>query len=215
MMDSDVLVSVAHADGVAGVVRCGGRMWLAGYLGGGATGLESYWSSVEGLTGKRSAEGGMLPPGAVGAEVVDRSGRRHRAICANGAWVIVLGEPTIGDVRPVRFLDAQGNTVMRPVPDGWALEGRLPDRGESCPACAHRVWERIRAPDGSFGMRWAGEDASPDEPPDIVPEIGEDWEATPWRRCTACGHAESERTSVQLLVSDDNALSDQPNAPRD
>jgi hypothetical protein len=190
-VDSEVLVSVEHDDGVAGIVSCGELAFVSGYLGTGGTGLDGYRSSMAGLTGERSVEGGYLPPGAVEAEVVDRSGRRHRAACAAGAWIIVLDEPTIGDERPVRFLDGAGNTVPRPIPDGWAREPR-PDYQEPCPACGHRTWEQMRAPDGSGGMRWAGEGDPPSEPPATVPEVGEDWEATPWVRCMTCGHAETE-----------------------
>lgn len=97
VVDDEVLVSVEHEDGVAAVVRSGELVCLSGYLGHAKTVLDGYESSMEGLAGERSAEGGLLPPGAVGAEVVDRAGRRHRPTCAAGAWVIVLDEPTIGD----------------------------------------------------------------------------------------------------------------------
>ena len=153
-------------------------------------------------TGQRSAEGGLLPPGAVSADVVYRSGRRHRAACKAGAWVIVLDEPTIGDARPVLFLDADGNIVRQPFPEGWACEARL-DYHEPCPACGSRTWDRMRAPDGSAGMRWAGDGDPPDEPPDTVPSVGADWEATPWRRCTTCGYSESEpNVSVGIKLDD-------------
>lgn len=206
-VDGEVLVSVEHDDGVAGIARCGDLACLAGYLGEAGTVLEGYWSAMEGLTGQRSAEGGLLPPGAVNAEVVDRSGRRHRAACAAGAWVIVLDEPTIGDARPVLFLDADGNAVQRPVRNGWAREPR-PDYHEPCPACGSRTWDRITAPDGSAGMRWAGEGDPPDEPPDTVPEVGRGWEATPWCRCTRCGYAESEGIVTVGIKLDDVPLDD-------
>jgi len=204
-VDGRVLLSVEHDDGVAGIVRHGELACLSGYLGEGETVLDGYWSSMEGLTRERSAEGGLLPPGAVGAEVVDRSGRRHRAVCATGAWMIVLDEPTIGDMRPVRFLDAEGNIVRRPAPDGWAHEPG-PDHHEPCPACGNRTWERMRAPDGSAGMRWAGEDDPPDEPPETVPEVGGDWEATPWLRCTTCGYAETEGVVFSAMFKLDDVL---------
>ena len=100
---------------------------LSGCLGHAKTVVDGYSSAVEGLTGERSAEGGLLPHGAVGAEVVDRADRRHRA-----------------------------TTVRRPRPDGWAREPGL-DYRERCPACGNLAWERIRAPDGPAGMRWAGD----------------------------------------------------------
>ena len=205
-MGGEVLVAVEHADGVAGVVRYGELVCLSGYLGEAETVLDGYWSAMEGLTGERSAEGGLLPPDAVDAEVVDRSGRRHRAASATGAWVIVLDEPTIGDMRPVRFLDTEGNTVRRPVPDGWAREPGT-DYHEPCPACGFRVWERMRAPDGSGGMRWAGDEDPPDEPPATVPVVGGNWQATPWMRCTSCGYAEGE-ANVSIGVKVDDVLPD-------
>jgi hypothetical protein len=204
VVGDEVLVSVEHGDGVAAIVRSGELVCLSGNLGHAKTVLDGYSSSMQGLTGERSAEGGLLPPGAVRAEVVDRAGRRHFATCAAGAWIIVLDEPTIGDVRPVRFLDAEGNTVRRPTPDGWARE-LAPDFHEPCPACGNRAWERIRAPDGSGGMRWAGDHDPPDEPPERVPEVGGDWEATPWLRCTTCGYAEAEGIVVTATFMRDHA----------
>jgi hypothetical protein len=41
-------------------------------------------------------------------------------------------------------------------------------------------------------MRWVGDHDPPDEPPESVPEVGGDWQATPWRACTICGYAEGE-----------------------
>ena len=86
-MDGRVLVSVQHGDGVAGIVRSGDLTCLSGYVGEAETVLEGCWSAMEGLTGQRSAEGGLLPPGAVSANVdlIDRSGRRHRAACKASA----------------------------------------------------------------------------------------------------------------------------------
>jgi hypothetical protein len=210
VVDDEVLVSVEHEDGVAAVVRSGEWVCLSGYLGHAKTVLDGYESSMEGLTGERSAEGGLLPPGAVGAEVVDRAGRRHRPTCAAGAWVLVLDEPTIGDVRPVRFLDAEGNTVRRPAPDGWAREP-APDSHAPCPACGNRVWERIRALDGSSGMRWAGDHDPPDEPPESVPEVGGNWEPAPLLRCTTCGYAEGEPIIVSATFERDHALPEDDN----
>jgi hypothetical protein len=143
----EILVSAEHADGEAGILRADEGCCLCGYLPDGAwTLLREYWSSMEGLTGDRSAEGGMLPPGAVGAEFVDRAGRRHLTSSGNGAWVIVLEEPTIGDVRPVRFVDEEGETVRRPLPDEWSREP-LPRCHDVCPACGGTGWERVRPVD--------------------------------------------------------------------
>ena len=44
----------------------------------------------------------------------------------------------------------------------------------------------------------------PLEQPDTVPEVGGDWEATPWLACTTCGYAESEGAiSVGIAELDD------------
>lgn len=203
-MTFEVLVSVEHADGEAGVLRDGEDYCLSGYLSdGGWTLLSEYWSSMEGLTGDRSVEGGRLPPGAVGAEVVDRSGRRHVAASSNGAWVIVLGEPTVGDPRPVRFLDEEGQTVRRPLPDSWPREP-LPHRQETCPACGAKGWERARPIDSSFGMR-RRPDAPPidPEPPPTVPTDWTGWEPVPMLVCKTCGCAESEPISLVAIWQGD------------
>jgi hypothetical protein len=52
-------------------------------------------------------------------------------------------------------------------------------------------------------MRWAGEHDPPDEPPETVPEVGGDWEATPWLRCTTCGYAESEGITLTAMFNPD------------
>ncbi|MFZ0973423.1 MAG: hypothetical protein WAN22_14435 [Solirubrobacteraceae bacterium] len=104
-MDGDVLVSVEHDDGVAGIVDHGEFACLSGCLGEAQTVLRGYFSSMEGLTGERSAEGGLLAPGAVGAE--------------------------------------------------------------------------------------------------RVPEVGGDWEATPWLRCVTCGYAEGEPITLWAVRLDD------------
>jgi hypothetical protein len=53
-VDGEVLVSVEHDDGVAGIVRDGQVVRLSGYLAqAGAAVLAGYESSLEGLTGER------------------------------------------------------------------------------------------------------------------------------------------------------------------
>jgi hypothetical protein len=87
---ADVLVSVDHEDGAAGIVLEEGEHWLCAYLPrDGWTRVDVYDWAVHGLTGDRTAERGVLPRGAVGAEVVDRTGTRRMAAVNRGAWVIV------------------------------------------------------------------------------------------------------------------------------
>jgi hypothetical protein len=39
-------------------------------------------------SGDRALAGGVLPPGAVKAELIDKRGTAHAASCANGAWIV-------------------------------------------------------------------------------------------------------------------------------
>lgn len=196
-MASEVLVTFRHASGTAAVVRDGDVICLSGYLGEDETVVDVVSQAMSGLLHDQSAEGGLLPSGAVGAEVVDRAGRRHRAAAANGAWVIVLDEPTHGDPRPVRFIDAEGATVRRPLPTDWTRTP-LPHHHLACPACGARDWQRVIPSDGSFGMVWVGKEPPRAEPPLRVPDVGGDWAPTPHVACTTCGHYEPESSGVLM-----------------
>lgn len=133
----------------------GPNLWLTGDLdGGGGTGLRDYEPVLEGLSDDRMVQGGQLPPGAVGAEVVDDLGVRHRATTGAGAWLIVLDQATLGDVCPVRFCDDAGKTVRLPRPPEWPRRP-VPDADQPCPACGGRGWEEARALDESYGARRA------------------------------------------------------------
>src|SRR5205823_1042714 len=112
----------------------------------------------------RTAEGGVLPAGATGAEVLDRAGGRRNAVVGGGAWVIVLDESATGALHPVRFFDRHGATVMRPLPAPWPRTP-IDDVGEPCPACGATAWDEVRPQDDSYGAR-------------SVP--GGDWEPTPF-----------------------------------
>jgi hypothetical protein len=187
---SEILVSVEHADGIAAVVRRQDGVWLAGYLeAGGATGLADYVPVVEGLSGDRTVQGGLLPPGAVGAEVVDRVGDRRRATAANGAWVVVLDQPVTGELSPVRFVDRDGETVPRPVPDDWA-RAPVVDLFEPCPACGAIGWDELRPLGDARGRR-----STP----------GGGWEPAPIVVCRTCGHEELEGGALVSLAGDGEA----------
>jgi hypothetical protein len=62
-------------------------------------------------------------------------------------------------------------------------------------------------------MRRAGDHEPPDEPPDSVPEVGGNWEATPWLRCTTCGYAESEGITVTATFKRAHELPEDDNPP--
>jgi ribosomal protein L37E len=176
--DGEVLVSVAYGGTTAGVIRGEDMCWLCGDLAtGGGIGLDDHRPVLAGVEGDRAVEGGLLPPGAVAAEVVDRGGD-VAAAAANGAWVIVLGEPVTGAPYPVRYLDGAGRTVRPPLPEAWP---RIPvtDTTERCPACGFGEWDEITPLDHSRGSSGAGEDS-------MAP--------TPTVVCRRCGHEEREGT---------------------
>jgi hypothetical protein len=179
---ADVLVTVDHEDGVAGVVLEDGEHWLSGYVGDGGTLVDVYGWAVHGLTGDRTAEGGVLPPVAVGAEVVDRTGTRRMAVVGRGAWVIVLDEPATGALHPVRFVDSDGRTVPRPLPQGWPRRP-IDDVSEPCPACGGVGWDEVRPQGEGYGTR-------------PTPDGG--WETTPVFVCRSCGHQEPAGAVISL-----------------
>lgn len=193
MEEHDVLVSVAHADGIAAVVRTGadGLLWVTGDHRRGGSGLQGYRPTIEGLTDDRTVQGGALPPGAVAAEVVDDAGVVHAAAAANGAWVVVLDQPATGDTSPVRFLDPQGETVTPPLPAEWS-RAPVADAEESCPACGASSWLEVRPLDDSRGARTTDSGA---------------WEPTPIVVCSVCGHEES--IGAFLRFEDDDPTDDE------
>jgi hypothetical protein len=166
---TEVLVSVEHADGVAAVVRTRRRVELAGRLPRTGAVVDDDEPAIEGLAGDRTAVGGLLPGGAVGAEVVDDAGARHTAAAANGAWVIVLDQPLDGGRVPVRYLDAAGATVPAPLAGGERTP--VPDAAEPCPACGACDWERVVP----RPRRLVGAGS---------------WQPGPAVACRVCGHAE-------------------------
>jgi hypothetical protein len=90
--DYEVLVSLEHDDGTAGVARGGdGSLSLSGYLGRGGTGLSDYRPVTVGLSGDRVVQGGPLPDGAVAVEIIDDPAKRQRAayrapLPCSGRW---------------------------------------------------------------------------------------------------------------------------------
>jgi hypothetical protein len=148
-------VTLAHGDSVAAVGRdWRGRAWLGDPQPG--TLLEGFRPGVQGLAGDVTLAGGILPPGAVAAVVLDRAGRQHEATCANGAWLAMLPDPVRGEEPLVRFLDSAGELVAVPVPAGVRLE-RVSDATEACPVCGASDWARVvAAPRGRYGEDGAG-----------------------------------------------------------
>ncbi len=198
MGDVEVLVSIPDEN--VGVYLDGDGFWVTGRLGEGGTLLTGYQPSVEGLIERRTVAGGRLAPGAVGAEVVDDLGNRHRATAANGAWVIVLDQPTRGNPPPVRHFDADGGTVAAPLPDEWT-RAPVPDAHERCPACGGSTWDEVTPLDESRGMSGPASDAplvddDLGDPPDVS---SGDSTPTPFLVCRTCGHEESVGSILEVV----------------
>jgi hypothetical protein len=149
------LVTLQHEGGVAAVVvDRRGRAWLGDPEPG--TMLDGFEPGVQGLAADVTLAGGRLPAGAVAAVVSDRAGQQHEATCATGAWLALLPEPIRGETPLVRFLDAAGELVAVPLPDGVKLE-RVSDATDRCPVCEACDWGRVvAAPRGRYGEDGAG-----------------------------------------------------------
>jgi hypothetical protein len=149
------LVTLAYEGGVAAVGRdWRGRAWLGDPEPG--TMLEGFTPGAQGLAGDVTLAGGLLPPRAVAAVVLDRAGSPHEATCANGAWLALLPDPVRGEEPLVRFLDPAGDLVAVPLPAGVRLE-RVSDAAEACPVCGVNDWARVvAAPRGRYGEDGGG-----------------------------------------------------------
>jgi hypothetical protein len=151
-LEVEVLVTVEHADGIAAIVRDtheDGALWLTGLAGDAATELHGYLPAAEPLDGERLVQGGRLPVPAVAAEVVDDAGRRWTAATGEGTWLVVVDQPLgFGPGLPVRYLDAAGRTVPKPLPASWS-HTPVDDAPEPCPACAGTGWDHVRPRDAA------------------------------------------------------------------
>jgi hypothetical protein len=169
----EVLVSMEHAHGVAAVVRTRRGVELAGRMPRMDALVDGDGPAIVGFDGDWTAIGGLLPPGAMGAEVVDDAGARHAAAAANGAWVIVLDQPAHAEHTPIRYFDAAGETVAAPIPGSDRTPVR--DAQEPCPACGACDWEQVvPGPQRVLGGGW--------------------WQPGAAVACRACGHAEDMGT---------------------
>lgn len=171
-MDPRALVTLPHGHGVAGVVRSSRRAALThdATSSRGGTELAGYRPAVQGLEGEVTLTGGLLPPRAVRAVVLDRAGAAHEATCASGAWLALLDQPATGEAPIVRFLDLADDVVAVPLEAGVRVEA-VSDAIDPCPACGALEWRKVMAaPPHRHGTDGAGRPTA--------------------ARCGRCGHEE-------------------------
>jgi hypothetical protein len=184
MAAARILVTVEHPQGIGGVVHQGRHAWLSDRVPRPATRLDDHRPVVIGLE-QRTLQGGLLPPGAVEAWVVDDRGRRHRAEVRDGAWAIVLDHQIDGHAGPVCFRDGEGTLLAPGLPAAWART-RVLDADEPCPACdSTHGWDEVVASDASRGTRGFAE------------------RPAPFVVCRACGHEHSVGVFYGGLVGDE------------
>ena len=139
------------------------------------------------LDGDRSLVGGLLPPGAVSAEVVDDRRARVAAVIGSGAYAAVLEQPNDGDEPVVCCRDDAGAPVRRPLPADYP-SAPVDDAVEPCPACGAVAYDEC-VPTES----WRGGRIGPNHT--TIPN--------PIVVCRVCGHEEREGTFYAAFSSDD------------
>jgi hypothetical protein len=141
------------------------------------------------LPDDRSLVAGILPPGSVGAEVVDDRGERVAAGVGGGAYAAVLEQPNDGHEPVVCCRDVIGAPVRRPLPADYP-SAPVDDADVPCPACGAIDYEE-RVPT----ERWRGGTPGPDGT--VIPN--------PIVVCRQCGHEEREGTffAVGAACDDD------------
>jgi hypothetical protein len=137
-----------------------------------------YRPSKTWLPDDHSLVGGILPPGSVGAEVIDDRGERIAAEVAGGAYAAVLEQPNDGHEPVVCCRDATGSPVRRPLPTDYASTP-VEDADVACPACGAIDYEECVPTE-----RWRGGTPGPDGT--VIPN--------PIVICRQCGHEEREGT---------------------
>jgi hypothetical protein len=126
----------------------------------------------------RSVVGGLLPPGAVNAEVIDDRGVRVAAEMGRGAYAAIVDQPMDRPEPAVCCRDDAGAPVRWPLPADCPSVP-VDDTNEACPACGAVNWEEYVPTDSWDGPR-PGSDRSSTPNPIVA--------------CRVCGHEEPEGT---------------------
>jgi hypothetical protein len=140
------------------------------------------------LADERSLVGGLVPPGAVGVEVVDDRGERIIAGVGGGAYAAVLEQSNDGRDPVVCCRDAAGAPVRRPLPADYP-SALVDDADTPCPACGAIDYEE-RVPTES----WRGGRPGPNGT--VIPN--------PIVVCRRCGQQEREGTFFGLQAPADD-----------
>jgi hypothetical protein len=139
------------------------------------------------LDDDRSLVGGLLPPGAVSAEVIDDRGTRVTAKIGGGAYAAIIEQPNDGHEPVVCCREPDGTPVRRPLPDDYPC-APVEDVEEPCPACGAVDYDECVPTESWRGGR-SGPDGTTIPNPIVV--------------CRVCGHEEGEGTFFGAVSSDD------------
>lgn len=174
-------VVLVRLPGGAGVVRRGDGATavtddVAGDRGAHLRAEDPYHPVKSWVDEDRSVVGGLLPPGAVSAEVVDDLGQRVDATVGGGAYAALIAQPNDGEEPIVCCRDEEGQPVRRPLPAEYP-SNPVSDTDEPCPACGSVDYEEYAPTE-----QWRG--GSPGPGGTTVP--------TPVVVCRVCGQEERE-----------------------
>jgi hypothetical protein len=182
-MADGVLLMITHPVGTAAIVEAHGTLRLTrGDEESGGVVLTGYRSALMPLGADLAAQGGRLPPGAVGAEVLDDAGIGHQARIARGVWIAVVGYAPFKGPSRVRFFDDEKRSVPSPLPPG-SLRSPVADATIDCSVCGACAWDEVIPPDGSDGpFRVIPSGASVEERGALLSE------PVPFLACRVCGY---------------------------
>ncbi len=155
-------------------------------------GSDHYHPVKTWLHGDRSLVGGLLPPGAVSAEVIDDRGTRVEATTGGGAYVAILAQPNDHHEPVVCCRDAAGAPVRPPLPDDYPSTP-VHDAEEPCPACGAVDYDECVPTESWRGGR-------PGPAGTTIPN--------PIVVCRVCGHEEREGSFFAVAATSDDTEDD-------
>jgi hypothetical protein len=161
-------------------------------------GGREYRPDTASLNDDRTLVGGLLPPGAVSAEVVDDSGTRITATAGGGAYATIVKQTFRGREPVVCCRDPDGRPVARPLPRDWT-RAPVTDAEVPCPGCGAIAYDEVTPTDGSRGGRGGHGHDGPLVPGKVTV-------------CRACGHEEGAGRAITRLGSIDEEPLDEAEA---